>query len=173
MLLSRRIALNSSRRLLSSTNNSTSLRSFSTADNTDRLLVIGSGVAGSAAALVAAELYQIPTTLVFAGALPTDCNSYWAQGGIIYKGLPEEDSPALLAQDIHNAGAGLCFDPAVQKVSLEGAGRVQQLLLDASKRKIFANVPFQRNAGTDDLSLTLGKFQIRGRAVICYWILTG
>jgi aspartate oxidase len=116
--------------------------------------------------LVAAELYQIPTTLVFAGALPTDCNSYWAQGGIIYKGLPEEDSPALLAQDIHNAGAGLCFDPAVQKVALEGADRVQQLLLDESKRKIFANVPFQRNEDTDAFSLTLGKFQIGGREVV-------
>ena len=60
----------------------------------------------------------------------------------------------MLAQDIHRAGAGLCHDPAVQKVANEGAERVQQLLLDQSK--LFANVPFQRS-DTGELSLTLGK----------------
>lgn len=150
MLLSRRVALGSSRRFLSkSVLPNQPYRSLSS--TTDRLLVIGSGVAGSAAALIAAEVYQIPTTLVFAGAKPTDCNSYWAQGGIIYKG-GATDSSDLLSQDIHRAGAGLCFDPAVQKVALEGPERVQQLLLDESK--LFANVPFQRDGG-GDLSLTL------------------
>jgi L-aspartate oxidase len=144
-MFSRKVAL-ASKRLLSSNQ----YRPLST----DRLLVIGSGVAGSATALIAAELYKIPVTLVFAGAKPTDCNSYWAQGGIIYKGRQGEDTPDMLAQDIHRAGAGLCHDPAVQKVANEGAERVQQLLLDQSK--LFANVPFQRS-DTGELSLTLGK----------------
>ena len=129
------------------------------ASSTDRLLVIGSGVAGSATALIAAELYQIPTTLVFAGIQPTDCNSYWAQGGIIYQGRPGEDSPDSLANDIHKAGAGLCYDPAVQKVARQGPERVQQLLLDLTQR--FANVPFQRSEETGELSLTLGTWCIR------------
>jgi len=33
---------------------------------------------------------------------PRDCNSFWAQGGIIYKA--DDDSPSLLAQDIISAG---------------------------------------------------------------------
>jgi L-aspartate oxidase len=123
--------------------------------SSDRLVVVGSGVAGSATALVAAELYHIPTTVIYAGSKPTDCNSFWAQGGIIYKGAVGEDSPELLAQDIHRAGAGLCHDPAVQKVANEGPERVKQLLLD-DRMGIFANVPFQRN-GSGDLSVTLGK----------------
>ena len=112
----------------------------------DRLLVIGSGVAGSAAALIAAETYQIPVTLLFAGDVPTDCNSNWAQGGIIYRNYHQpsfDDSAASLAADIHRAGAGLCHDPAVQKVATEGPARVRQLLLDHAE--IFANVPFDRD----------------------------
>jgi L-aspartate oxidase len=121
-----------------------------------RLLVIGSGVAGSAAALIAAETYQIPVTLLFAGSAPTDCNSNWAQGGIIYRNYnpSSNDSAELLAADIHRAGAGLCYDPAVQKVAKEGPERVRQLLLDMSET--FANVPFDRNPNNPtELSLCL------------------
>jgi len=122
----------------------------------DRLLVVGSGVAGCAAALVAAETYQLPVTLLFAGQVPSDCNSYWAQGGIIYQGRPPHDSPALLAADIHRAGAGLCHDPAVQKVATEGPARVRQLLLDSSSSAgRFANVPFDVVAATGELALCL------------------
>ena len=127
--------------------------------NADRLLVVGSGVAGCAAALVAAETYQIPVTLLFAGNVPEDCNSFWAQGGIIYRNYDPAsgDSAELLAQDIHRAGAGLCVDDAVQKVSEEGPDRVRQLLLDDSLKKVFAHVPFdKRDDGS--LSLCLGTF---------------
>lgn len=127
----------------------------------DRLIVVGSGVAGCAAALVAAETYQIPVTLLFAGNVPEDCNSFWAQGGIIYRNYDPAsgDSADLLAQDIHRAGAGLCVDDAVKKVSEEGPDRVRQLLLDESLKKVFAQVPFDtRDDGS--LSLCLGTFQI-------------
>lgn len=118
----------------------------------DRLLVIGSGVAGSAAALVAAETYKIPVTMLFAGAAPADCNSWWAQGGIIYRNYDPEsgDSADSLANDIHRAGAGLCADDAVRKVSEEGPDRVKELLLNA--KKAFADVPFDK---TPDGALSL------------------
>lgn len=122
----------------------------------NRLLVVGSGVAGSATALVAAETYGIPVTLLFAGNHSEDCNSNWAQGGIIYRNYNEEsgDSAELLAKDIHRAGAGLCQDDAVVKVAEEGPDRVRQLLLDGNP---FATVPFDK---TPDgaLSLCLGKY---------------
>ena len=122
----------------------------------DRLLVVGSGVAGSAAALIAAETYKIPVTLLFAGGIPTDCNSNWAQGGIIYRNFDPEsgDSADSLAHDIHRAGAGLCVDEAVRKVSEEGPDRVRQLLLCGGP---YADVPFDKKSD-GELSLCLGEF---------------
>ena len=131
-------------------------RSFSTQTSgaEDRLLIVGSGVAGSAAALIAAETHKIPVTIIYAGDAPTDCNSWWAQGGIIYRNYDPEsrDSAELLAKDIHRAGAGLCDPDAVRKVSEEGPERVRQLLLDATER--FAQVPFDRQPD-GELSLCL------------------
>jgi L-aspartate oxidase len=122
----------------------------------DRLIVVGSGVAGCSTALIAAELYKIPVTVVFAGGVPTDCNSYWAQGGIIYRNYDSAsgDCAELLSQDIHKAGAGLCQDDAVWKVATEGPDRVRQLLLNHQESK-FANVPFDINPKTNELSLCL------------------
>jgi len=124
-------------------------------DVNDRLLVVGSGVAGCAAALVAAETHRVPVTLLFAGSAPTDCNSYWAQGGIISRNYDPDsgDSAESLASDIHRAGAGLCVDEAVWKVATEGPKRVKQLLLDdrdengGEDGRVFANVPFDRLPG--------------------------
>lgn len=140
----------------------------------DRLLVIGSGVAGLATALVAAETHGVAVTVLCAGAVPTDCNSYWAQGGIIY----QSDRPnevELLVQDICRAGAGLCVDAAVQKVAHQGPNRVRQLLLGGKENETgdytnstplnnknnnnntfpFAQVPFDRDAKSGALSLCL------------------
>ena len=140
------------RSLGSISNNNTSRPNH--VDAEDRLIVVGSGVAGSAAALIAAETYQIPVSMIYAGNLPTDCNSFWAQGGIIYRNYDPQsgDSADLLAEDIHRAGAGLCNLEAVRKVSEEGPDRVRQLLLDASK--VFAQVPFDRKSN-GELSLCL------------------
>jgi len=131
--------------------------SNSVRDPKDRLLVVGSGVAGSATALIAAEIYKIPVTMLFAGNIAHDCNSNWAQGGIIYRNFDPAsgDSADLLAKDIHRAGAGLCVDEAVRKVSEEGPERVRQLLLNHDGP--FADVPFDRKAD-GDLSLCLGMF---------------
>jgi aspartate oxidase len=136
-------------------------RTFSTgtADRKkDRLLVVGSGVAGSAAALIAAETYKIPVTLLFAGSIPQDCNSHWAQGGIIYRNYDPNsgDSADSLARDIHRAGAGLCVDKAVRKVSEEGPSRVRELLLNGGR---FAKVPFDKKPD-GELALCLGTFSL-------------
>lgn len=120
-----------------------------------RVIVVGSGVAGSTAALLAAETYRLPVTMLFAGEVPTDCNSFWAQGGIIYRNYDptSNDSPEALARDIHRAGAGLCDHRAVEKVATEGPERVRQLLLD--RKGVFAQVPFDTDSETGELSLCL------------------
>lgn len=41
----------------------------------------------------------------------------------------QDDSPDLLASDVHTAGAGICNDSAVMKLAQEGPGRVEQMLL--------------------------------------------
>ena len=48
------------------------------------VVVVGSGVAGCAAALKAAHA-GLNVTMLTSQSEPTECNSYWAQGGIIYK----------------------------------------------------------------------------------------
>mmetsp|Transcript_20260 Transcript_20260/g.42491 ORF Transcript_20260/g.42491 Transcript_20260/m.42491 type:complete len:721 (-) Transcript_20260:420-2582(-) len=84
----------------------------------ERLLVLGSGVAGCAAALTAAR-HGIPVTVLHAGSRRDDCNSYWAQGGIIYRnyrlrheGIDGQtttlvDTPRSLVDDIRVASGYL------------------------------------------------------------------
>jgi len=60
-----------------------------------------------------------------------ESNTYWAQGGIIFRG--EGDSPALLAKDIEHAGDGLCHAEAVRLLAESGPGLVQSILLDRLK----------------------------------------
>src|ERR1700693_3512832 len=71
------------------------------------ILVIGDGLAGSAAALEAARLGAL-VALGSAGAAASER----AQGGIAAAVLPE-DSPRLHAIDTLAAGAGLCDPDAV------------------------------------------------------------
>ena len=54
------------------------------------VLILGSGVAGATTALVLADA-GVPVTVATRAAKAKDSNTYWAQGGIIYKGV--EDSP--------------------------------------------------------------------------------
>ena len=55
----------------------------SAAFDTD-LLVVGCGIAGAASALQAARL-GMRVTMLSSAPNVDDCNSFWAQGGIIYK----------------------------------------------------------------------------------------
>jgi L-aspartate oxidase len=91
------------------------------------VLVIGTGIAGLTAAFTLANA-GIRVLLVTKAADPADCNTSWAQGGIIYEG--EGDSPAKLISDIVRAGAGISNEEAVNFLSIEGPRVVKQLLLD-------------------------------------------
>eukprot|EP00903_Cladosiphon_okamuranus_P009833 g9346.t1 len=122
------------------------------------LLVVGCGIAGAATALQAARLGMTVTMLSSAPNVD-DCNSFWAQGGIIYKA--EDDSPDLLASDVHTAGAGICNDSAVMKLAQEGPGRVEQMLLRGT-----SEVPFDREA---DGQLALCLEASHNRARIIHW----
>ena len=109
------------------------------------VLVLGCGIAGGTAALELAEA-GLDVLVVTRAAEPHDSNTYWAQGGIIFKG--EGDSPELLAKDIVHAGDELCHEQAVRILAESGPALVQSILLDRLK------VPFDRRA---DGSLALGR----------------
>jgi L-aspartate oxidase len=98
-------------------------------------LVIGSGLAGSAYALRAAELGFSVEMLSLAE--PMAANSDWAQGGIIYDASHD---PELLARDIFNASDRTANPLAVEHLVREGPRAVEELLLEE------AQVPFDRDA---------------------------
>ncbi|MBT8398391.1 MAG: FAD-dependent oxidoreductase, partial [Gemmatimonadetes bacterium] len=109
------------------------------------VLVIGSGVAGATAALELADA-GLHVTVATLGRDSKDSSTYWAQGGIVFRG--EDDSPDLLAKDIHHAGAGHCSPEAVRIISEEGPRLLQELLIDK------VHVAFDRN---EDGTLSLVK----------------
>ena len=90
-------------------------------------MVIGTGIAGLTAAFSLAGA-GIKVLLVTKAADPKDCNTFWAQGGIIYQG--EDDTPAKLVDDILRAGAGLSNKEAVSFLAVEGPRVVKKLLLE-------------------------------------------
>src|SRR6266436_6570005 len=90
-------------------------------------LVVGTGIAGLTASFCLAKA-GIRVLLVTKASDPKDCNTFWAQGGIIYEG--EGDSPAKLIEDILLAGAGLSNEEAVRFLATEGPRVVRELLLD-------------------------------------------
>jgi L-aspartate oxidase len=92
------------------------------------VLIIGCGIAGASAALRLAENPDLHITVVTAEADPRESNTYYAQGGIIYRG--DDDSPQLLMEDIERAGAGLSNPAAVQILAEEGPALVRTFLVD-------------------------------------------
>jgi L-aspartate oxidase len=106
-------------------------------------LVIGTGIGGLTTAFTLARA-GIKVLLVTKATDPADCNTSWAQGGIIYQG--EGDSPAKLISDILRAGAGISNQEAVGFLSEEGPHVVKELLLDE------VHVPFST---TDEGELDL------------------
>jgi L-aspartate oxidase len=109
-----------------------------TTDIETDVLVIGSGLGGCAAALAAAR-GGARVVMLSKAAQAEESNTWYAQGGIIYKG--EVDSPERLAGDIMAAGAGLCDRAAVDLLSREGPRLVKELLIDE------VGVPFDRAPG--------------------------
>ena len=109
------------------------------------VLVIGSGIAGCTTALELADA-GVDVIVVTRAREPQESNTYYAQGGIIYRGV--DDSPDLLAEDITRAGAGHCNPRAVRILAKEGPEQFRRILLER------VGVEFDRNA---DGSLSLAR----------------
>lgn len=116
------------------------------------VLIIGSGIAGCAAALAAADR-GAEVTVVTKEASAQESNTYYAQGGIIYRGLG--DSPSKLAADIIGAGAGLVWEPAARLLAEEGPELVESVLIDR------LGVPFDREDGALHLTQEAAHSQPR------------
>ena len=109
------------------------------------VLIIGSGIAGCTAALSLADA-GLGVTVVTRSKDPHESNTYYAQGGIIYRG--ENDSAAMLTEDVMRAGAGHCYAKTVGILADEGPDLVKSILMEK------LGVRFDRSAG-GDLSLAL------------------
>jgi L-aspartate oxidase len=107
------------------------------------VLVIGSGIAGLSAAVAAAGAGQAVAVVSKESAL-SECNTNYAQGGIVYRG---EGGAELLEKDIVAAGCALNFREAVRVVCEEGPRAIEEILIKK------AQVPFDPN-GHGDLDYT-------------------
>jgi L-aspartate oxidase len=91
------------------------------------ILIAGTGLAGSVAAIAAADLGRKVTIITKSGNLLSG-NTPYAQGGIIYKGV--NDTPEKMKHDIMTAGDGHCWEPAVDKLVEDGPPLVEKYLID-------------------------------------------
>lgn len=96
------------------------------------ILIIGLGLAGMTAAITAAKSGKKITIITKTDSLQSG-NTPWAQGGIVYQGL--NDSAQKLKQDILNAGAGHCWEEAVNHLCEHGSGLVKKILFDTLQTK--------------------------------------
>ena len=87
-------------------------------------LIVGSGIAGLFAALLAREH---GTVVILTKGKIDDCNSRYAQGGVAAAVGPS-DSPELHMQDTLAAGAGLCDPEAVRVLTQDGPERIADLI---------------------------------------------
>jgi L-aspartate oxidase len=127
-------------------------------------LVIGAGLAGSAYALHAARAGLDVHMLSLGG--PSEANSDWAQGGIIYDTSAEPD---LLARDIMAASDGTANPAAVEQLVREGPGAVRELLLEelnvSFDREAGGELEFTREGGHSDRRIIHAK-DLTGRAIL-------
>ena len=108
-------------------------------ERTTDVLVIGSGIAGLAAALAAAR-EGADVTLATKAAQPEGASSWWAQGGIAVA----RDDPAQFKQDIVDASAGTA-DPEAVEVLVENANdAVREVLIET------LDVAFDTNGESED-----------------------
>ena len=96
------------------------------------ILIIGLGLAGMTAAITAAQEGKQVTIITKTKELVSG-NTPWAQGGIVYKGI--KDSTEKLKTDIMNAGAGHCWEEAVNHLCKNGPKLVKEILIDKLQTK--------------------------------------
>ena len=98
---------------------------------TTDVLIIGTGIAGAAAALKLAQNPQRQIILITREPDPEESNTRYAQGGIIHRG--PDDSADQLVDDILSAGAGASLPSAARILADEGPGLLQKILIDTAK----------------------------------------
>lgn len=101
------------------------------------VLIIGSGIAGAAAALRLARDRGRQVTVITRSWDPEESTTRYAQGGIVARG--PDDSVDLLVEDIVRAGAGLSLPSGARLLAEEGPRLVEQILI----RDVA--VPFDQN----------------------------
>lgn len=109
------------------------------------VLVIGTGIAGAAAALRLARDRTRQIVLVTREAHPEESTTRYAQGGIATSAPGEAQD--LFVEDVMRAGAGLSLRSAVEVLAEEGPPLVREILIEE------AQVPFDR-AVDGELHLT-------------------
>lgn len=118
------------------------------------VLIVGSGIAGLSSAVRLAEMGQ-KIAIVTREEEPTNTNTVWAQGGIIYSKGSEES----LIEDILKASAGTSYLPAAKLVAYESTAILEDLLINK------AQTSFERN---DDGGLKFTKEAAHSCARILY-----
>lgn len=127
-------------------------------------LVIGAGLAGSAYALHAARAGLDVQLLSLGG--PSEANSDWAQGGIIFDTSAKPDS---LFSDIMTASDGMANPAAIEQLVNEGPDAVRELLLDeldvAFDRESDGELELTREGGHSERRIIHAK-DLTGRAIL-------
>ena len=110
------------------------------------VLVVGCGIAGAAAALRLADDPSRRVTVITRERPPTESATFYAQGGIVYRG--PGDSVDRLVEDVLAAGAGIASPEAARAVAERGPSLIDELLVGR------LSIPFDR---CEDGSLSLAR----------------
>lgn len=92
------------------------------------VLIIGTGIAGLSSAARLAEK-GLRVAIITREKDPTNTNTAWAQGGIIYSKGSEES----LIEDILKASSGTSFLPAAKLLAYESSAILDELLINKAK----------------------------------------
>ncbi len=90
------------------------------------ILIIGSGIAGLAAAIAASDA-GFDVIVINKEPRLGESNTFYAQGGVVSRG--EDDTPELLMNDIIAAGDGISNIEAVKVLAHEGPSMVENFLV--------------------------------------------